>query len=169
MIDLNPGTQDQPTTLTYSGVEFWAKGQPDYVVEFVDAGGNPDVNFTTRTGGSQSTQTDPPGTASFFADLPGCAGARFCEVSVARSLFTGGSISGLSTSDDLGFYAFFFDTGTNYVYGGAPSGGDNPSGFANQLFRREIIFAHTDAGRSPGSYGNPTDMVPVVLSRLTID
>ncbi len=149
--DLNTGTNDG-SNVNYSGVNFPTKGQPDYVAEF----SNFNVYFTTRSGNTLNTATNPAGTGNFFSTSGTGCGANFVEVSVARSLFNGGSVSGLSPADDVGIYSYFVDptggAGSGYVYGGMPQSG-NPSGNVSQNFTSEEYFITTDYSRAPTSYG----------------
>lgn len=157
-IDLTPNIADTTSVMTYSGVQFPPRGIPDYIVEWQ----NFQVWFTYRTGSDYFTVINPPGTQNFFAP-GGCAGVNFTEVRVPRDIFTTGSVTGLSPSQGFGLSSWFFDPGTNFVYGSSPST-INPSGLANRTFTHAYVFPSSDAGRSPNPFGLATDQVPVALS-----
>jgi alpha-glucosidase len=146
--DLDAATVDG-SNISYSGVTFPSVGQPDYIAEV----SNNTTFFTTRTGSSISTVTNPSGTHNWFST---CGSSNFVELSVPRSLFSGGSVSGLPTGASLGVYSYFFDPsgggGAGFEYGGMPQGKIG-SGTPTQTFSAMDYFATTDGGRSPSSYG----------------
>jgi hypothetical protein len=108
--------------------------------------------WTTRNGGSLSTQTNPAGLSSATGT---CGGQPFVELTITRNLFSGGSVSGLNASDDMAVYSYFTNPAGNYVYGGMPAdaGLCNPSNNESQVFNCSLYLATTDDGRQPASYG----------------
>jgi alpha-glucosidase len=159
--DLDAGTTDDYNSstqtgdnITYSGVAFPSRGQPGYVVEVTSN----TTYFTTRTGSSLSTVTNPSGASNFFSggSGSGCNGNNFTEVKIPRSFFSGGSEYGLSPTDDMGLYTYFVDPtgggGAGYSYGGMPQG-QISDGTPTQTFSKMMYFPTTDAGRSPNTYG----------------
>lgn len=154
--DLNAGADDIPTPLSYAGVTFPIAGEPDYLVEW----NNNQVFLVTRTGSVLSnTNVTASVPNAFSASGTGCGGENFVELQLPRTLFTGGSVSGLTPADDLRITSFMVQNGTNTIYSGMPTDpflGNatcSPGGTPGQAFNCGIDFDTTDSGRAPNSYG----------------